>query len=63
MLRVVILVPAGGFGVPGTCGPHTALGTEAGMGGVPGLKQMMTPTYMTWEHPFQAQVCWLNWSS
>ncbi len=34
------LVPAGGFWVPGTWGPHTVPCTGAGMGGVPVLRQM-----------------------
>lgn len=33
-------VPWLGFGVLGTCGPHTAFGRDAGMGGSPELRQI-----------------------
>ena len=54
-------VPAGGFTVPGTCGPQTAFATGAGMGGVPVLRHMLTPTQRS-EHPFQPQVFLLKLS-
>ncbi|KAL6886436.1 hypothetical protein HDV57DRAFT_389489 [Trichoderma longibrachiatum] len=51
-LRVASSTPAGGFLVPGLVGPHTALGTGAGRGGLPLLRQMSWPTRMDL-HPFQ----------
>jgi hypothetical protein len=50
-----MFVVVAGLVLPGTSGPHTALATPAGMGGVPELKQTIVPTQMG-EHPFQAQV-------
>src|ERR1700738_2646038 len=54
-------VPAGGLAVPGTCGPQTALATVAGMGGVPVLRHMLTPTQRLLQ-PFQPQVYLLKFS-
>ena len=41
--------------VPGYCGPHTALASIAGIGGVPLLMQIILPTYRRLQ-PFQAHV-------
>lgn len=57
-----MLLQSSGGSVPGTCGPHSALGSGAGIGGVPELKQIMLLAHR-FEHPFQAQVLLLNSSS
>jgi hypothetical protein len=57
-LRVEMLVPTGGTGVPGTVGPQMALATGAGIGGVPVLKHIVPRPIGS--HPVQPQVFVLN---
>ena len=56
-LSVDQLVPAGGTGVLGTCGPQTVPATGAGKGGVPELRQMFWFAWNSWlSQPSHPQV-------
>jgi hypothetical protein len=47
--------------VPGTCGPHTAFGNAAGIGGAPELTHMKSPC-LSLSQPFHAYVLLLCFS-
>lgn len=54
-LRSARDLPSVGGCVPGTCGPHTAFETGAGMGGVPLLRYILIPACRS-SQPIQPQV-------